>query len=73
MTEEVKAPLTGNMWKILVQPGQAVKEGETLVIMESMKMEINICAPCDGKVRTVAVKEGVPLKENALILTLDKN
>jgi biotin carboxyl carrier protein len=68
---EVKAPLTGNLWKVLVTPGQAVSEGDVLVIMESMKMEINVAAPCDGKVRNVLVKEGATLKESTLILVLD--
>jgi acetyl-CoA carboxylase biotin carboxyl carrier protein len=65
---DVKAHITGNVWKILVKPGDSVAEGDTLVILESMKMEIPIEAEDDGKVAEVLVKEGEAVTEGAVVL-----
>lgn len=69
---EVRAHITGSLWKIVVSEGQAVREADTLVIMESMKMEIPIEAPSDGVVGRVVVAEGARLTEGDLILTLEE-
>ncbi len=58
MAEEVCLQTAGNMWKVLVQPGDAVQAGDTLFIMEVMKMEVPHEAPCAGTVKDVNVKEG---------------
>ncbi len=52
----VKSPMPGNVLDIKVSNGQAVKEGDLLVILEAMKMENEIFAPCDGTVTVVASK-----------------
>ena len=52
----VKAPMPGNVLDIKVSNGQAVKEGDVVVILEAMKMENEIYAPCDGTVTVVATK-----------------
>ena len=54
----VESPVPGSVWKILVEPGCEVSEGDTLIIVESMKMEIAVCAPSDGLVREVRCGEG---------------
>ena len=54
----IKAPLPGNVVKILVSAGQAVKRGDTLLVMEAMKMENNIMAEKDGTVKAVYVEVG---------------
>ena len=54
----IKAPLPGNGVKILVSAGQAVKRGDTLLVMEAMKMENNIMAEKDGTVKAVYVEVG---------------
>jgi urea carboxylase len=54
----VESPVPGSVWKILVEPGRAVIEGEALIVVESMKMEINVCAPWSGVVREVRCAEG---------------
>lgn len=54
----VESPVPGSVWKILVEPGHRVTEGETLIIVESMKMEIAVCAPSNGLVREVRCVEG---------------
>ena len=43
----VESPVPGSVWKILVEPGREVSEGEPLIIVESMKMEIAVCAPVE--------------------------
>ena len=56
--ENVTAPMPGNILKVNVTEGQAVKEGDLLVILEAMKMENEIFAPCGGTVRQVLVQRG---------------
>lgn len=58
MATAVKTETAGNMWKVLVKPGDTVKAGETLFIMEVMKTEVAHEAPCDGTVTAVHVEEG---------------
>jgi len=54
----VATQVAGNVWKIAVKPGDAVREGDALVIVESMKMEINVAAPCSGRVLQLFCREG---------------
>jgi acetyl-CoA carboxylase biotin carboxyl carrier protein len=68
---QIKAELAGNVWKVLVKEGQAVTADETLVILESMKMEIPVNAPRGGRVARLHVKEGEPVQEDQLLLELD--
>lgn len=68
---QVKAHITGNVWKILVKPGDRVSEGDTLVILESMKMEIPIDAEDDGTVGEIVIKEGQSVTEGDLVLNLE--
>ena len=62
-TERVKAEITGNVWKIVAQVGDALEEEQTILIMESMKMEIPVMAPMKGKLRELLVKEGQEVSE----------
>jgi len=62
-TEKVKAEITGNVWKIVAQPGQPLAEEEAILIMESMKMEIPVLAPVKGTLREILVKEGQEVSE----------
>ena len=66
----VHAPLTGNIWKIQVQSGNEVNSGHTLIIMESMKMEIPIEVEDDGVVHEVHVKEGQAVSEGQALVTI---
>ena len=54
----VTAPLSGSVFKILVEDGQEVKEGDVLVVLEAMKMETEITAPRDGRIARVLVSKG---------------
>ena len=63
MAEEVRTQTAGNMWKILVKAGDQVKAGDTLFIMEVMKMEVPYEAPGDGTVTALNISEGDVLEE----------
>lgn len=67
---EVKSDIAGAVWKILVEPGTKVEEDDTLMILESMKMEIPISAPEDGTVKSIALAEGDAVVEGQLVLVL---
>ncbi len=67
MAEEVRAEMVANVWKVLVAEGDTVADGDTLVILESMKMEIPVLAEVDGTVSKVAVQEGGLVQEGDLI------
>lgn len=54
----VCADMSGNIWKVLVQPGEKIVAGQTLVVVEAMKMELAIVAPQDGKVKRIACQAG---------------
>jgi acetyl-CoA/propionyl-CoA carboxylase biotin carboxyl carrier protein len=68
--DELHSPLQGNMWKVLVEPGQAVEEGQLICIIEAMKMENEITAHKAGKIAELAVKEGEPVASGALIAVI---
>ena len=68
---EVKAELVGNLWKIVVEVGQAVDEDDTLMILESMKMEIPITSPIAGTVTQILVAEGEVVQEGQTVATVD--
>ena len=67
---QVKAPMPGNILDVKVQAGQVVKKGDVLVILEAMKMENEIQAPCDGKVTGVNVRKGDTVETQALLCTI---
>jgi acetyl-CoA carboxylase biotin carboxyl carrier protein len=58
MAEEVRTQTAGNMWKVMVKVGDAVKTGDVLFIMEVMKMEVPHEAPIDGTIKAVNIEEG---------------
>ena len=68
---EVKAELVGNLWKIVVEVGQAVEEDDTLMILESMKMEIPITTPISGTVKEILVKEGEVVQEGQTVAIVE--
>jgi biotin carboxyl carrier protein len=70
VAEEVRAEMVANVWKIVVAEGDDVEDGDTLVILESMKMEIPVLAEVSGKVSRVAVAEGDVVQEGDLIAVI---
>ncbi|HEY4106049.1 MAG TPA: biotin/lipoyl-binding carrier protein [Polyangiaceae bacterium] len=71
MAVQVCAHITGTVWKIEVSAGQAVESEQTLVILESMKMEMPVEAPQAGTVSRIAVSEGQAVDEGDLLVELD--
>lgn len=70
MATEIHAEMVANVWKVIVAPGDSVAEGDTLVILESMKMEIPVLAEADGIVAELKVAEGDVVQEGDTLLTL---
>jgi acetyl-CoA carboxylase biotin carboxyl carrier protein len=70
MPTNVQAHITGTVWKIEVKAGESVDEGQTLVIIESMKMEMPVESPIKGRVEQIAVTEGQAVDEGAVLLTI---
>ena len=68
--EAVKAPMPGTILKVNVKNGDAVKKGDVLMILEAMKMENEIMAPCDGKVTSVAVTQSASVESGSLLCTI---
>ena len=66
----VRAPLPGTVNAVAVTVGQAVKKGQTVVVLEAMKMENNINAECDGTVTAVHVNKGDSVREGAMLVTI---
>lgn len=67
----IESHIAGSLWQVQVQPGQAVKAGDPLVVLESMKMEIALDAPCDGIVREVRVQPGAPVRAGQCVVVLE--
>jgi urea carboxylase len=68
----VESPVPGSVWKILVEPGREVAEGETLIIVESMKMEIAVCAPASGLVREIRCTEGRSVQSGQALIIMNE-
>jgi biotin carboxyl carrier protein len=68
---EVKAELVGNLWKIVTEVGQQVDEDDTLMILESMKMEIPITTPVAGTIREILVTEGEVVQEGQTVAVIE--
>ena len=68
---EVKAELVGNLWKIVTEVGQRVEEDDTLMILESMKMEIPITTPVTGVVTEIFVHEGEVVQEGQTVALVE--
>jgi len=71
MAQEVLAALSGNIWKVLVDKGDTVEEDDELFIVEALKMEIPIYAPCDGTISEVKVKKGDAVEEDDVLAIID--
>jgi biotin carboxyl carrier protein len=68
---EIRAEMVANVWKVVAAEGDAVEDGDTLVILESMKMEIPVLAEGTGKLTRLAVAEGDVIQEGDLIAVIE--
>ncbi|GGN55110.1 biotinylated protein TB7.3 [Actinoplanes lobatus] len=71
MADEIRAEMGANVWKVVTAPGATVTQGDTLVILESMKMEVPVHAETGGTVARLAVHEGDTVQEGDLIAVID--
>ncbi len=71
MAEEIRAEMVANIWKVVVSEGDQVEDGDTIVILESMKMEIPLVAESSGRITQLKVAEGDIVQEGDLIATID--
>ena len=67
-----RAPMPGAVISVAVEPGAAVRRGQALLVIESMKMETTIAAPCDGTVQAVHVAVGQTFDHDAPLVTLER-
>ncbi|HEX4655284.1 MAG TPA: biotin/lipoyl-binding carrier protein [Mycobacteriales bacterium] len=70
MADEVRAEMVANVWKVVVAQGDSVQDGDTLVILESMKMEIPVLAETAGTVQELRVNEGDVVQEGDVIAVI---
>jgi acetyl-CoA carboxylase biotin carboxyl carrier protein len=73
MAIEIPAHITGTVWKIEVGVGDDVSDGDTVVILESMKMEMPVEAEDDGKVAEIRCEEGQSAQEGEVLVVLDES
>ncbi len=71
MSEEVTAPVSGTVWKILVKVGDAVQSEDELMILEALKMENPIYAPVDGKIAAIKVAVGDQVESNQVLMVIE--
>ena len=68
----LRAQMPGSVWKVHVQPGQMIRPGDTIAVIESMKMEFPVAATCAGVVRTVHVRPGQELRPGGPIVGIEE-
>jgi acetyl-CoA carboxylase biotin carboxyl carrier protein len=68
---DIEAHITGNVWKVEVSVGDEVEDGDTVVILESMKMEIPVEAEDDGTVKEIRCAEGDSVSEGDVLVVLE--
>jgi biotin carboxyl carrier protein len=71
MPTQVEAQITGNVWKIEKQVGDRLAPEDVILILESMKMEIPVEAPCSGTLVELRVREGQNVEEGAVLAVID--
>jgi biotin carboxyl carrier protein len=70
---EVLVPLAGNIWLVLVEVGEEVEEDDELVVIEALKMENPVYAPCDGVVTEIKVKKGDVVEDDDLLMIIEES
>ena len=69
--QDVESEVTGNVWKVLKSAGDSVAEGEAIMILESMKMEIPVEAPSDCTVASILVEPGDQVEEDQVVAVIE--
>jgi biotin carboxyl carrier protein len=68
---EIKSEITGTVWQLKTKPGDKVEAGDTLIVIESMKMEIPVITEDDGVVKEILVKDKDPVAEGQVVAILE--
>ncbi len=71
MTIDINAPLAGNIWEILVAPGDAVEDGDMVIILEALKMETPVETHVSGRVKEIYVQEGDVVDDDQPLLSIE--
>jgi len=71
MAEEVRAPLAGNIWNVLVEVGAKVEDEDELLIIEALKMENVVYSPCAGTIKEIRVKKGDKVEEDDVMIVIE--
>jgi len=71
MAEEIRAPLAGNIWSVLVEVGARVEEEDELLVIEAMKMENLVYSPCAGTIKEVRVKKGDKVEDDDVMIVIE--
>ena len=71
MATDVEAQIAGSLWKIEKGVGDTIEEEDVIMIIESMKMEIPVEAPCDGTIARICVSEGDSIEEGTLLAVIE--
>ena len=71
MPEDIKAHITGVVFQVVAHPGDTVAEGDPVIVLESMKMEIPVEAPRAGAVKEIRVEEGRTVQEGDIVAVLE--
>ena len=66
----MNSPMPGNIFKVECKVGQSVNAGDVLIVLEAMKMEIEVSAPCAGTVKSIAVNVGGTVNTDDLLVTI---
>ncbi len=66
----ITAPMSGNIFKLLVNVGDTVKNGQAIIILEAMKMENEIFSPCDGTVKEIRVAQGATVQPGEVLMVI---
>jgi biotin carboxyl carrier protein len=71
MAEEVRAPLAGQIWSVLVEVGAKVEEEDELLVIEALKMENLVYSPCAGTIKDIRVKKGDKVEEDDIMIVIE--
>jgi len=71
MAQEVLAAMAGDIWKISVEVGDTVEEDDEVFVLEALKMEIPVYAPCDGTIAAIKVKKGDSVEEDEVLAIIE--
>jgi urea carboxylase len=71
-TQTIRSEITGTVWKIVVQEGGALEADDTIMVLESMKMEIPVIAPESGRLVRLLVAEGAPVREGQEVAVFEE-